>query len=190
MVLLDPMHRFPGAYPAPLVFSTDIYLCWALWCTQICAESTEVWKGGADEGNADLTQAVHWYPAPPLPPAHPQTQSYWTPSLTLKLTINKPYDVHQQSLDIQRLLFGPGMAVAVTVGQVRVEGLSGKDTRRWYHGDGMVLEVHQPGPSQPVFPSWFPGDLMIYDIGMTWNRRNGMPASLHIHPEVRSKVRT
>ena len=82
MVLLDPMHRFPGAYPAPLVFSTDIDLCWALWYTEICAESTEVWKGGADEGNADSTQAVHWYPAPPPPPAHPQTQSHWTPSFT------------------------------------------------------------------------------------------------------------
>ena len=82
--------------------------------------------------------------------------------------MNKPYDFHQQSLDIQRLLFGPDMAIVVTVGQVRVEGLSGKDTQRWYHGDGVVLEVHQPGPSQPVFPSWFPGDLMIYDIGMTW----------------------
>ncbi|XP_010837206.1 PREDICTED: nuclear RNA export factor 3-like, partial [Bison bison bison] len=40
----------------------------------------------------------------------------------MKLTINKPYDVHQQSLDIQRLLFGPGMAVAVTVGQVKSAG--------------------------------------------------------------------
>ncbi|XP_040122446.1 nuclear RNA export factor 3-like [Oryx dammah] len=33
----------------------------------------------------------------------------------MKLTVNKPYDVHQQSLDIQRVLFGPGMAVAVTL---------------------------------------------------------------------------
>ncbi|KAB0341726.1 hypothetical protein FD754_018652 [Muntiacus muntjak] len=54
-----------------------------------------------------------------------------------KLIMNKPYDFHQQSLDIQRLLFGP--------------------------------------------------DLMIYDIGMTWNHRNGMPASLHINPGIRSK---
>ena len=58
MVLLDPMHRFPGAYPALLVFSTDIYLCWALWCTRICAEDTDIWKVGADKGNADSTQAV------------------------------------------------------------------------------------------------------------------------------------
>ena len=58
MVLLDPMHRFPGAYPAPLVFSTDIYLCWALWCTRIGAEDTDIWKVGADKGNADSTQAV------------------------------------------------------------------------------------------------------------------------------------
>ncbi|KAJ1058266.1 hypothetical protein K5549_020107, partial [Capra hircus] len=58
----------------------------------------------------------------------------------MKLTMDKPYDVHQQSLDIQRLLFGP--------------------------------------------------DLMICDIGMTWNHRNGMPASLHIHPGIRSKVKS
>ncbi|OWJ99225.1 NXF3, partial [Cervus elaphus hippelaphus] len=67
-----------------------------------------------------------------------KTQSHRTPSLTLKLTMSKPYDFRQQSLDIQRLLFGP--------------------------------------------------DLMIYDIGMTWNHRNGMPASLHIHPGIRSKL--
>ena len=53
MVLLDPMHRFPGAYPAPLVFSTDIYLGWTLWVTPVCAEGADIWKGGADKGNAD-----------------------------------------------------------------------------------------------------------------------------------------
>ena len=46
------------------------------------------------------------------------------PHPSLRLTMDKPYDVHQQSLDIQRLRFGPGMATAVIVGQVRVEGLS------------------------------------------------------------------
>ncbi|XP_061265138.1 nuclear RNA export factor 3-like [Bos javanicus] len=51
-----------------------------------------------------------------------------------------------------------------------------------------ALKSEKVEQMKPVFPSWFPGDLMIYDIGMTWNRRNGMPASLHIHPEVRSKV--
>ena len=65
MVLLDPMHRFPGAYLAPLVFSTDIYLCWTLWHTPVYAEGAEVWKGGT--GNADLAQAVQSYPDSPLP---------------------------------------------------------------------------------------------------------------------------
>jgi hypothetical protein len=27
-------------------------------------------------------------------------------------------------------------------------------TQRWYHGEGLVLEVFQLGPSQPVFPSF------------------------------------
>jgi len=68
--------------------------------------------------------------------------------------MNKPYDACQQALDIQRLRFGPGMATVVTAGQVRVEGLSEYSTQRWYHGEGLVLEVFQLGPSQPVFPSF------------------------------------
>ncbi|XP_061265241.1 nuclear RNA export factor 3-like [Bos javanicus] len=31
----------------------------------------------------------------------------------------------------------------------------------------------------------FPGDLITCDIGMTWNRRNSMAASLHIYPGIR-----
>uniref|UniRef100_A0AAA9STD5 NTF2 domain-containing protein n=1 Tax=Bos taurus TaxID=9913 RepID=A0AAA9STD5_BOVIN len=37
-----------------------------------------------------------------------------------------------------------------------------------------------------LYPSsWLPGDLMTCDIGMTQNCRNGMAASIHIHPGIR-----
>ncbi|XDB66276.1 hypothetical protein ABFV05_019892 [Capra hircus] len=51
-----------------------------------------------------------------------------------------------------------------------------------------ALKSEKVEQMKPVFPSWFPGDLVICDIGMTWNHRNGMPASLHIHPGIRSKL--
>ncbi|CAI9180902.1 unnamed protein product [Rangifer tarandus platyrhynchus] len=57
----------------------------------------------------------------------------------IKLTMNEPYNACQQSLDIQRLRFGP--------------------------------------------------DLMMCDIRMTWNHRNSMAASLHIHPGIRPMVK-
>ena len=152
---------------------------------------TDVWKGETDKDNANSTQAVHSQPDAPLPLTHPQSQAYWTPSQTLQLTMNKPYDACQQSLDFQKLCFGPVMATAVIVEQVRVEGLSGKDTQEWYHGEGLVLEVYQLGPSQPLSPSsWLPGDLMTYDSLMTQNWWNGVALSLHIHPGIKPMVRT
>lgn len=56
---------------------------------------------------------------------------------------------------------------------------------------GVGAEGVQLGPSHPLYPtSWLPGDLMTCDIGMTQNCRNGMAASLHIHPGIRPMVRT
>ena len=54
-----------------------------------------------------------------------------------------------------------------------------------------MLELYQPGASQPPIPSsWLPGDLMTRDTGMARNPRNGMAASLQIHPGNMSKMRT
>ncbi|ELR45511.1 hypothetical protein M91_20147, partial [Bos mutus] len=72
-----------------------------------------------------------------------------SPQSVQKALTSEKVEQIKQSLDIQRLCFGPGMATAVIVGQVRVE------------------------------------DLMTCDIGMTQNCRNGMAASIHIHPGIR-----
>ncbi|KAB0336641.1 hypothetical protein E2I00_002367, partial [Balaenoptera physalus] len=70
----------------------------------------------------------------------------------IKLPVKERHDASQQSLDIQRLCSDPGMATAVIV-------------------------------EQPLFPSsWLPGDLMTRGTGMPRNPRNGMAASLQIHP--------
>uniref|UniRef100_A0A4W2FXE2 Uncharacterized protein n=2 Tax=Bos TaxID=9903 RepID=A0A4W2FXE2_BOBOX len=67
----------------------------------------------------------------------------------MKLTINKPYDVHQQSLDIQRLLFGPGMAVAVTVGQVRVKSAGEMDKGQQLEPEGMWVDRNATCTTSP-----------------------------------------
>lgn len=67
---LIPRLRFPAAHLAPLGICPDIGLCGPLWCTPLCAEGAEVSKGGADEGKAEPTQAVHSEPDPSLAPLH------------------------------------------------------------------------------------------------------------------------
>ncbi|DAA13109.1 TPA: nuclear RNA export factor 3-like [Bos taurus] len=69
-----------------------------------------------------------------------KTQARWTPSLTLQLTMNKPYDACQQGLDIQRLRFGPGMATVVTAGQLSSLYLSNKKPYL-VHGLSTIKEI-------------------------------------------------
>lgn len=76
--------RFPGTYPAPLVFPTDLYLYLPLWHTPLCAEGAEVRKGGADKGNADSRLVVHPHPGPHLLPTP------IAPHLHLKLRATDP----------------------------------------------------------------------------------------------------
>ncbi|XP_024844895.1 nuclear RNA export factor 3 isoform X1 [Bos taurus] len=42
-----------------------------------------------------------------------------------------------------------------------------------------------PGMATVVTAGQFPGDLITRGIGMTWNRRNSMAASLHVYPGIR-----
>lgn len=93
---------------------------------------------------------------PPLPEVSvtmtPCSSEPFSPSLSVQLTMKKRYDVSQQSLDLQKLRFDPGMADHGNFGACQgIGGLPGRKTSYRQQLGGGVIAGTGPARSLSAF---------------------------------------